>query len=77
MRNMSFLSIGPIDKNLPALEVSSVSSFELLLLIIICLENFPKISSIFSKSSKIISLKYGIFIFELFFTNSKFLALFL
>ena len=72
-----FLSIGPIDKNLPALEVSSVSSFELLLLIIICLENSSKISSIFSKSSVIISLKYGIFMFELFFTNSKFLALFL
>ena len=77
MRDISFLSIGPIDKNLPALEVSSVSSFELLLLIIICSENFPKVSSIFSKSSKAISLKYGIFIFELFFTNSKFLALFL
>ena len=72
-----FLSIGPIDKNLPALEVSSVSSFELLLLIIICSENFPKVSSMFSKSSKAISLKYGIFILELFFTNSKFLALFL
>ena len=77
MRDISFLSIGPIDKNLPALEVSSVSSFELLLLIIICLENFLKTSSIFSKSSKTTSLKYGIFIFELFFTNSKFLALFL
>ena len=47
MRDISFLSIGPIDKNLPALEVSSVSSFELLLLIIICSENFPKVSSIF------------------------------
>ena len=77
MSDISSLSIGPIDKNLPALEVSSVSSFELLLLIIICLENSFKISSIFLKSSETISLKYGIFIFELFLTNSKFLALFL
>ena len=30
MRGISFFSIGPMDKNLPALEVSSVSSFELL-----------------------------------------------
>ena len=77
MSDISSLSIGPIDKNLPALEVSSVSSFELLLLIIICLENSFKMSSIFLKSSETIYLKYGIFIFELFFTNSKFLALFL